>query len=471
MYMLSQNNQNVKKENKFIPLPDLITKCKDYSKELTRKTLVDFFRAIDKQFFDSKIRKENFESHGRLKRSWITSIGEIKFKRRYYVPKDKQKYSNFFFVDSYFNLPKYARLTPDAILAITNMAVDVNATYAADNALWDTKISRQTVSNILRKFTPIKDDLPVMPEIIEEHNQSAETVYIELDEAHCNLQNGRNIIANLGLIHTGHIHTDYACKRKQLENKHYFGGLNVDTSTFNDRIYDYISKRYNLSDLKYAFVSGDGAKWINSVSEKLKRCLSGYDVKVIQVLDKFHLRKRLTTIFSGNRKLIRYFLKNTNKLTEEKFIEIAYEFYKNNPDHKCNETSFYYNVNYICNNFEFIKNQKHHEYKAPCSMEGHVSHVLASRLTSRPKGFSRETLETMVQLLVLKANLHELTVKDLYAWKNYKVEVPIRIKRNASYRRYKRNYDFNVHLEISNSNNTKMRDCIRRIASPRWFYS
>ncbi|MDD4078000.1 MAG: hypothetical protein PHT03_08550 [Bacilli bacterium] len=61
MYILSQNNQNVKKENKFIPLLDLITKCKDYSKELTRKTLVDFFRAIDYQFSESKIWKENFK--------------------------------------------------------------------------------------------------------------------------------------------------------------------------------------------------------------------------------------------------------------------------------------------------------------------------------------------------------------------------------------------------------------------------
>ena len=46
-------------------------------------------------------------------------------------------------------------------------------------------------------------------------------------------------------------------------------------------------------------------------------------------------------------------------------------------------------------------------------MEGHISHVLASRLTSRPKGFKRTVLENLIQLIVMNANLYELTIQDI----------------------------------------------------------
>ncbi|MDD4388416.1 MAG: UPF0236 family protein [Bacilli bacterium] len=330
--MISQNSRNLNRERGNNQLAELIHKCKENAKEHAREYLIKFFRTIDDQFFNSRLWENEFKNHGFIGRTWITSIGVIKFKRRYYVSMDKKRNKNLYFVDAYFQLPKYTRLTPDAMLALTRMATDTNASYAAKHALWDAKISKQTVSNLLRSFTPVYEDLPVLPEIIEDFNESKETIYIELDEAHCNLQNSKNIIANLGLVHTGHKTSNYASKRKELENKHYFGGVNVDTSSFSDRIYDYISKRYNNGGVKYIFVSGDGAAWIKSVHNKLKRCFSNNNIEVVQVLDRFHLRKRLTTIFSGNKKMINYFLNNVDKMTAEGFTKIAYTFYEGNPD-------------------------------------------------------------------------------------------------------------------------------------------
>jgi hypothetical protein len=58
---------------------------------------------------------------------------------------------------------------------------------------------------------PIIHDIPRTEEMIERCNLAKETVYIELDEAHCNLQEKqfqgkrkKNALANLGLLHTGH---------------------------------------------------------------------------------------------------------------------------------------------------------------------------------------------------------------------------------------------------------------------------
>ena len=155
------------------------------------------------------------------------------FKRRYYVALNKsQDIENFFFVDSFLGIIKYSRLSMDAIVELTKMATEVNASYAARKALTDTEVSRQTVSNILENYTIVENDLPRMDEIIEKFNESKETIYIELDEAHCNLQEkevkskpSKNIIANLALLHTGHSPSTLASKRKELENKHYFGGF------------------------------------------------------------------------------------------------------------------------------------------------------------------------------------------------------------------------------------------------------
>lgn len=476
MNIITHSNTVLNSNFNDFSLANVIFKFKEYSKELTRQSLVELFQILDDRFFKRKSWRSTHKNHGFKKRTLITSIGTIQFKRRYYVAIDQSSdYENFFFIDSFFEITKYSRITVEAILELTKVATEVNASYAARKALVDTEVSRQTVSNILRSFKPVVNDIPRIDEIIEKENEPKETIYIELDEAHCNLQvkqgkYKKNIIANLALLHTGHSSDTLSSKRKELENKHYFGGLNVDTSSLCDRIFDYILKRFKLSSIKRIFVSGDGARWINSFTNKLRDCFKGYSIQVIQVLDKFHLRKRLNSIFSSDSSMINFFFKNLNALNEEMFRIIAYDFYDKNPDHKCNPNIFNSHVRYICNNFRFIKNQLHPEYKTSCSMEGHVSHVLASRLTSRPKGFNRSTLESLIQLRVMRANLRELTTQDILEWKK-PVQKEKKIRRVSASKMYDKIYDFNIKLSITNSVDTKMKDFIKNIASPRWYYS
>lgn len=103
-------------------------------------------------------------------------------------------------------------------------------------------------------------------------------------------------------------------------------------------------------------------------------------------------------------------------------------------------------------------------------MEGHVSHVLASRLTSRPKGFSRKALENLGQLRVLKANGHELTIEDIIEWRKpiREEKKPRRLPVNM---KYKKIYDYNVRLQVRDSNNTNLKEYIQNMASPKWIYS
>lgn len=471
MSSITQTNKNLNSNFIFKSLSDVITNFKSKSKLLARNAVVNLFKLLDDNFFEEKLWHDDFINKGFVERTLITSIGQIQFKRRYYVSRDKEHFSNFFYIDRLFKITKYARITLDAIKALTKQATLVNGSYAATNALWNCSVSRQSVSNILKKYNPL-DNYGILRinENIEYQQFSKKVIYIELDEAHCNLQEKKNIIANLALVHTGHKATTFASKRKELENKHYFGDLNADTSLFCDRVYDYIQKRFKLSDLKYIFISGDGAWWINSFANKLRDCFKITPIKVIQVLDKFHLRKRITTIFSSNKKVISIIFKELKDLDAQKFALIANDFYEKNPDHKCKPSQFQNHVNYICNNLAFIKNNLHPEYKTPCSMEGHVSHVLAKRLTSRPKGFCRKTLASLIQLLILKANKLSLTNDNILLWQeDLEKEIKPKILRINKY--IKREYDYNINLQIMNSANSKLKDFIHNITSPKWYYS
>ena len=89
-------------------------------------------------------------------------------------------------------------------------------------------------------------------------------------------------------------------------------------------------------------------------------------------------------------------------------------------------------MNYLLNNLEGIKNQKHPAYKCPCSMEGHVNQAFARYITSSPYGFSIQGLNNKLKLLVYKANKIDLTIEDYYKLKygsDFYKEINIKINK------------------------------------------
>ena len=58
---------------------------------------------------------------------------------------------------------------------------------------------------------------------------------------------------------------------------------------------------------------------------------------------------------------------------------------------------------YILGNWEGIERRYDEEYIG-CSAEGHISHILSSRISSRPLGWSLEGADEMARLRVYRAN-------------------------------------------------------------------
>ncbi|GFP20627.1 hypothetical protein HKBW3S03_02130, partial [Candidatus Hakubella thermalkaliphila] len=157
----------------------------------------------------------------------------------------------------------------------------------------------------------------------------------------------------------------------------------------------YISNNYDEGVLETIFIAGDGAPWIRGGTE--------YIPNAVYLLDRFHLCKyilravgRYPEVKKGIWKAIkRDDIVQVDTILQEALIRAQSETHK-----KAITDCF----RYIKENWDGI--QAYREYPAATgfSAEGHVSHVLSARLSSRPQGWSREGAEKMASLRVLKAN-------------------------------------------------------------------
>lgn len=487
MNIIQHFDQTINKNITFSLLTSLI---ENVSSNIQETLFFEAIKKLDDSFFDGNSWKQNYTCNGFVKRTIITPFCIITFKRRYYMNKNKSLHDNFYYVDQQLEIPTRKHLTNEALALIFNMAADVNSSYASKHAIPTVTISKQTVSNYQKRMNILQDNVPVYEDDTVSSTNEFDVVYIEADEAHCNLQHevsiddsrdelkthkrdhrkvqSKNIINKLVLVHNGHKYPTLHLKRKELNNKHYFGGIHMPTTDLSDNTLDYMYKHYDLSKVKYVFVSGDGAAWIKSLSKTLYESLRSYDLSVIPVLDKFHTNKYLNSIFNFNSEVIKYVKDNFENMTAKRFRKIADAFFTFQLKRNISEVSFLEKVSYICNNVQEIKNQKHPAYKCPCAMEGQISQVLARRLTSRPMGFCEPVLQNLTQMIIYKANGNVITPDIVKEWnKSYSTYTkPKNIRFTKS---YKCDYNWNVALPIMNSTNTNIKSFFRKISNQKFY--
>ena len=169
--------------------------------------------------------------------------------------------------------------------------------------------------------------------------------------------------------------------RTKLENIRYFTG-EMNPEDLWTEIATYLDNAYDLDKVENIYIAGDGARWIKGETEIIK------DSKY--VLDHYHLSKyikTLTTHLIGLENPI-YIdgplwdnIRAKNKELTKELIDFAI---KETP-FKSKRKSMRRAKRYILNNWEGINNLFGEE-KYKCSAEGHISHVLSARLSSRPNG-------------------------------------------------------------------------------------
>jgi hypothetical protein len=217
-------------------------------------------------------------------------------------------------------------------------------------------------------------------------------LFVEADEDHVANQKGGCLEPKLVYVHEGKVQVGK--DRWELINARYFSGMYSNSDELWVEVVDYLDEAYDMDKVEKIYLSGDGARWIRNGVGWIKG--STY------VLDRYHLSKYVT-VATGHMPYAKSFMwEYINKGDKENLKEL-FEGIIGETEHETKKRAVMEARTYILNNWDGIRNQYQTDYIG-CSAEGHVSHILSSRLSSRPLGWCRTGVDQMSRLRAFQAN-------------------------------------------------------------------
>jgi hypothetical protein len=384
-----------------------------YTSTLTIESYKALITALDEDFMKSNIRKQKYDSKGFVTKPLLTKFGWVDFKRRRYV--DKLTGESFMYVDRFLGLQKYSRLDPFVIADLIEEATSTS--YAASGRIVSKTIgnkikydddankyilSRATTRNNVLKASNITN------EPINDNVKEVEELNIMLDEKFIGSQfnNGKDHMVKAVVVFEG-TEIEYG-KRVRLTGKRVFGNIEEGIKDLLTEVLDYIYYHYDTDKLKRINFMGDGALWIKSFildsSFKYHR-----DIIIKFGLDAFHTYQAIQHICTNSHK--NFYEKLTDYLIhniKSDFVTLTEALIEIEP-HR--EKRIREKLDYILNNWDYIQNA-FHNIKYKCSMESNISHAFADIFSSRPRAYSKEGLEGLLKIRLLKINGYD--IKRIY---------------------------------------------------------
>ena len=378
-------------------LEDLILESKDISNfiintgksldEIGVKIVKEALEMLDETIRESSTRKREYYIQRRNdKKTLITKFGEVNYQRTYY--KNKKDGSYDYLSDRMVGIESYERMDLSYEAELIKEAMDNSYHKSGIKVSPNAQVTKQTVLNSIRKLGNVENK----DAKLKLKKKEVKIIYIEADEDHVAMQDGKNKEIKLIYVHEG---KKFKSKnRYELINKRYFTGSLKDTEELWLEVADYLEEAYDLEKVEKIYLSGDGARWIKEGLNWIKG--SQY------VLDYFHLSKYVRKATAHQPHTFSYlwnYIDQHNKEATRELLNIIIE----ETETETKKESVRDSKRYILNNWEGIKRRYEEEYIG-CSAEGHISHILSSRLSSRPLGWSKTGADQMARLRVYRAN-------------------------------------------------------------------
>lgn len=389
-------------------LADFVLKTRKETDEIGRRFIQMLVQEMNDRIREMPERKRNWyvERKGDPK-TLTTSLGNIIFFKTLYTSKrerdDKGKALTCYLVDKVLHLDPNQTMTEDALANVLKEAAQTSYRKAGEAASPD-GITKGAVKDILHKIQfPPNFRIPMVKRV-------AEYLYIDADEDHYHLQfqdrkgdlvrNGagrkmNGAINKMIYVYEGIEPEAPKSKRNCLINPHYFcRGEAQDNKELWKEVFAYIEATYDISKIKRIYINSDGGSWIKNGYRGLS--------DVTFVLDEFHLSKyifKLTqhmkdSICDAKKELydcIRY-------ESKEEFLAIAERLRwcaKTEKDLKrINEAATYIASSWTAAKLRLRKK----DGVVGCSAEGHVYHLLSSRMSTLAMGWSRRGGSQMAHL-------------------------------------------------------------------------
>ena len=412
-------------------LAEFVLKTRKETDEIGRRFVQMMVQGMNDHIREMPERKRNWvvEHKGDAK-TLTTSLGNIIFLKTLYKSKrernEEGKSLTCYLVDKVLGLDPNQTMTEDVMANIYREAVQTSYRKAGEAAS-PSGITKGAVKDVLHKIQfPPNFRIPMVKKVVD-------YLYIDADEDHYHLQfqkrkgdlerneNGRKCngaINKMIYVFEGIEPEAPKSKRNRLINAHYFcRGEAQDNKELWKEVFAYIDATYDTDKIKRVYINSDGGRWIKTGYRGLS--------DVTFVLDEFHLTKyihKLThhlkdSIFDAKSELhecIRFG-------TKEEFLEIAERLRWCTTSEKdlrrINEAASYIASNWTAAKYRLRKS----DGVVGCSAEGHVYHVLSSRMSTLAMGWSRHGGSQMAHLREYYCNGGDM----LELAKYQKVELPM----------------------------------------------
>lgn len=324
----------------------------------------------------------------------LSPFGPVTYRRTYFRNKRTGKYA--YLADRALGYTPHQRL--DTLLEADLLEEVADSSYrkageSQEKRAQGTSVSGQTVLNLVRKLQPEQIELKEKPSFKKE----SRILYIEADEDHVAHQEKglRGFEQKLVCVHEGRIRV--GTNRYKLLGKKYFTfSPGIKSEKIWDTVWHYLDDHYDLEKTEYIFLSGDGASWIKSGVE--------YIPDSYYVMDGFHLRKAILKAAGaddGKREALALAIWN-GKWSQMNRLLISF---REEAEEESRKKAILKVQGYLNNNWSGIQaRRKYRGLLVGCSVEGHVSHILSARLSSRPMGWSYLGANQLAHLRVHRAN-------------------------------------------------------------------
>lgn len=371
--------------------------------ELGLSMIAEEWEFYDTLLHDRKELRPGWQVIRRDEVTKLTSLGEVTYKKTYFH--DPRTGERCYLLDRLMGFDPGERLTEDAVARICEEAADSSYRKGGMNAsMSGVAVSKETVMEKLHSLRFPETEQP-------EEKRQVKTLYIDADEDHVALQyldkkgDTKGPVKHTFMPKLVYVYEGIRAEgdRHELLGVRYFGGGYEGTSGTEQlwkEVCDYISASYDEEALERIYVNGDGAEWIRTGAKA--------HAKAKFVLDRYHMHKYIMAATShlgdsaqDARSEIWHAINGKRKKEAEKVFDRIIGVTQTESKKKAVETSKGYILGHWPAIMNGVRNRKDDIH---CSAEGHISHIYADRMSSRPLGWSKTGADKMARLRVYKKN-------------------------------------------------------------------
>ena len=373
--------------------------CKSAARDILEAIVSDLNIKIREDKPSRKARGLILKEKNR-ERSLLTELGRLNLPRDYYYDKKEEKYD--YLLDRVIGLQGYERISAGVMAKLVSVATEVSYAKSAETVTGG-QLSRQCVRECILKLGAIeKRPQPYEPK------RKVKELHLFADEDHVHMQREGRVKGKksrmVPLVTVTEGVEEESKGRNRTINAMHFVDENFDTKALWKSVEGYIGASYDIESIERIYIHADGGKWITNGLASFSN--------VTRVMDGFHLEKRLKEVsrnFPGSN--LRQRIKAAIERGDRKKLDmLMQEMYARSQDKK--QIEFTTKLGgYLTENFEEIRNRLKSDTVGSCT-EGQVSHILSTRFSRNPMGWSEEGLGKLSKQRVYIKNKGKIEASD-----------------------------------------------------------